>query len=140
MATYINPSKCEMAIVYNLHLHSVSPHCAHKVCLLVVVFSLGIWILKGRRKIFKYVYFYQSRYPFCSTFLRYCFNTMSIEYSFSTDVAGYSQKFADPTQLLATDDPGSKPDQIYMIGGEIGKITWEDKVKKFACVQYTGTL
>ena len=29
-----------------------------------------------------------------------------------------------------TDDPGSKPDQIYMLGGEIGKITSEEKGKK----------
>jgi hypothetical protein len=27
---------------------------------------------------------------------------------------------------VVTDDSGSKPDQKYMLGGEIGKITWKE--------------
>jgi len=38
------------------------------------------------------------------------------------------------TQLqFVTDDPGSKPDQKLMLGGEIGKTTWDEYVKKFPC-------
>jgi hypothetical protein len=57
------------------------------MCLLVVAFSLVIWILKGRRIIFKYVDFYQSRYSSCITVLWYYFTSMSTEHSFSAEEA-----------------------------------------------------
>jgi hypothetical protein len=41
---------------------------------------------------------------------------------------------------IVTDDPGSKPDQKYAWRRDRQNYMGRIKQKKFACVQYTGTL